>query len=431
MKKWIYLITLSVALAACHEGGKTTEAGYAGQQHDCVEALTKVIVHDILPPPVANRMYAYCNIAYYEALRGKYRNTPSLFDSLHGFMPVTLPDSNSTCDYGLSALTAFMQVARALVFSKDSMRAAHAKLLQRYKVLDGKTNDNAVKWGERVAEAVLERARSDYYRETRGMPRYSVFAEPGKWQQTPPEYADALEPYWNLIKPLKMETADACRPEPPVPFSTEKGSPYFNEVWEVYRISKNRTGLQDTIAHFWDDNPFVVKHTGHLTFAHKKITPGGHWMGIVRILCEKYGGNEWLTAKAYALTSSAIFDGFISCWEEKFNSRMVRPITVIREFIEPEWVSMLQTPPFPEYTSGHSVISSAAAEVLTGLFGDVPFHDNSELPYLGMERSFSSPRQAAEEASISRLYGGIHYRSALEAGLRQGTRVGQLFRGLF
>lgn len=432
MNKLFLIIILSAVLIGCKTPAIENEAGTGGQQHECVQALTRVMVHDILNPPVASRMYTYCNIAYYEALRGRYRNTPSLFDSLHGFKPVALPDSNIGCNYRLAALTAFMRVAESLVFSKDSIRAAHKKMLEPYKDLKSETYSKAVEWGEKVAEAVIERARSDHYRETRGMPRYSVFAEPGKWQQTPPEYADALEPYWHLVKPLKMDSADACRPAPPIPFSSAKDSPYFAEVMEVYRISKTLTGQQDTIALYWDDNPFVVKHTGHLTFANKKITPGGHWMGIVRILCEnKTDGNEWFTAKAYALTSSAIFDGFISCWYEKFSSRMVRPVTVIREWIEPEWVSHLQTPPFPEYTSGHSVISSAAAEVLTGLFGNVPFHDNSEQPYLGIERSFSSPRQAAGEASISRLYGGIHYRSALEEGLRQGARVGKLYEGLF
>src|SRR5258708_35760926 len=156
-------------------------------------------------------------------------------------------------------------------------------------------------------------------------------------------------------------------------------------------------------------------------FANKKTTPAGHWMGIISILCVQSKLDEIKTARIFALTSCAIFDGFISCWNEKYRSRMVRPITVIRESIEPEWNSLLQTPPFPEYTSGHSVITCAATTVLAYQIGNIPFHDTTELEYLGLERSFTSILQAADEVAISRLYGGIQYRSAIEVGQKPGN----------
>jgi len=199
-------------------------------------------------------------------------------------------------------------------------------------------------------------------------------------------------------------------------------------LMEVYTVSEHLTPTQDTIAHYWDDNPFVTEHKGHLMFATKKTTPGGHWMGIVSILSQQSKANDLKTAKAYALSSCAMFDGFISCWDEKYRSRMVRPITVIRENIKTEWNALLQTPPFPEYTSGHSVITAAAATVLIQLFGaNTPFRDTTELEYLGLERSFTSIQAAADEVAISRLYGGIHYRSAIEQGKTQGQKVGELF----
>jgi hypothetical protein len=167
-------------------------------------------------------------------------------------------------------------------------------------------------------------------------------------------------------------------------------------------------------------------------YATKKMTPGGHWMGITAILCKKGKATGLKTAMVYALTSAAMFDAFISCWDEKYRSQMVRPVTVIREQLEPVWGPKLQTPPFPEYTSGHSVITSAAADVLTNFFGEgFTFSDTTENKYLGLVRSFPSINDAANETCISRLYGGIHFRSAIEEGKKQGTAIGKFYNSIF
>ena len=211
------------------------------------------------------------------------------------------------------------------------------------------------------------------------MPRYSVYGAKGKWQQTPPEYADATEPHWRLIEPLYIDSAAAFRPPPPPPFDLSKKSIFFKELMEVFNKSKALTPSEDSIARFWDDNPFVTEHRGHLTFANKKMTPVGHWMGIIGTLSEQTQKDDMTTALAYALCAAAIFDGFISCWEEKYHSERIRPVTVIREQLESEWEPVLQTPPFPEYTSGHSVISAAAAVTLEHIFGsNISFIDSTE-----------------------------------------------------
>lgn len=290
----------------------------------------------------------------------------------------------------------------------------------------------SVSLGDTIAGVILKRAANDNYKKTRGMPRYSVFKEPGKWQQTPPDYSDATEPNWKLIQALLLDSAAQFKPVPPPPYDLQKNSPFFQEVMEVYTVNKNLTPTQDTIAHYWDDNPFVTQHEGHFTFATKKTTPGGHWMGIIAILARQTKTGDVKTARLYALTAAAIFDGFISCWDEKFRSRKIRPITVIRENIAPNWNALLQTPSFPEYTSGHSVITAAAATVLTSELGtNIAFHDTTELEYLGLSRSFLSIQAAADEAGISRLYGGIHFRSAIMEGRKQGQQVGQLYNIVF
>jgi hypothetical protein len=420
-----------ISMIACSAPEKKTLFEKEEVQHYCVQQLTNVIVYDIFSPPVASRIYAYSNLAFYEALKAGYPEAPSITAQCKGFGAMPTANTNTAYDYRLSAATAFLKVSEALVFSKDSVRNAIKTMQGQFDDLESDVFERSVQYGEAVAQAVVERSKNDNYKITRGMPRYSVFAEVGKWQQTPPDYADATEPYWKLIQPLRMDSAAQCRPPAPPAFDSSKSSQYYKELMEVYNTRQTLTAEQDSIAIYWDDNPFVTQHKGHLTFANKKTTPVGHWMGITSILCKQYAkGNALLTARTFALTSAAIFDGFISCWEEKYRSRTVRPVTVIREWIDPLWDPLLQTPPFPEYTSGHSVISGAASTVLDKIFGAVPFLDTTEVPYLGMKRSFASPKAAAAEASISRLYGGIHYRAALEEGILQGERVGTLFTQL-
>jgi len=179
------------------------------------------------------------------------------------------------------------------------------------------------------------------------------------------------------------------------------------------------------IARFWDCNPYVSVTRGHLMFATKKITPGAHWMGIAKIASRKAGLGFDDTVYAYTRTSMALFDGFISCWDEKYRSNLIRPETLINQHFDENWKPILQTPPFPEYSSGHSVVSGAASTVLTDIFGDnFSFTDDTEVPYGLPERKFSSFNQAAAEAAISRMYGGIHYRAAVEVGLDQGRNLG-------
>ena len=436
MKKTIIKIFIAlpvVFIFSCKQKKKESSIDISQLQHQCVHRLTDVIVYDIFTPPVASRIYAYCNLAFYESLRFKQSNSVSITTQLKGFDKIPQPQQNKKYDYTLAAVKSFFKTARTLTFSKDSFTTTENNLLNNFKeVLDEDIYNNSIAFGDSVAAVVLKRAATDNYKKTRGMPRYSVLRETGKWQQTPPDYADAVEPNWGLIQPMLMDSASQCKPAPPPAYNLNKQSAYYKELMEVYEVSKKITPAMDTIAHYWDDNPFVTEHKGHLMFATKKTTPGGHWMGIISILCKQTNADEIKTAKVYALASCAIFDGFISCWDEKYHSRMVRPITVIRENMEPEWTSFLQTPPFPEYTSGHSVITSAAAVVLTQLFGEnISFTDTTELEYLGLQRSFTSIQQAADEACISRLYGGIHYRSAIEQGKKEGQQVAALYNNMF
>jgi hypothetical protein len=213
---------------------------------------------------------------------------------------------------------------------------------------------------------------------------------------------------------------------PPV-FSMDQTSTYYKALMQVKNTVDSLNDEQKHIADFWDDNPFKLNVSGHVMFATKKFSPAGHWMNIVGIAAHHVGANFSTTVSAYAITSVALFDGFISCWDEKYRSNYVRPETVINEKISGDWHPYIQTPPFPSYTSGHSTISAAAAEVMTSFFGEkVSFVDTSLLEFGIANREIKSFRDAAQEASISRLYGGIHYKFDLDSGNAMGKRVGEI-----
>lgn len=387
--------------------------------------LTQVIIHDMFAPPNASRIYAYTSLAAYEAARWTKPGYLSVTGQLHGFGAMPVPEKGKDYNYLLAASNAFFTVAENITFSRDSMQGYKNALFNDFKsLLPQETYDRSLKLGQDIGTIVLARAKADNYKETRGMPKFLGSEEKGKWRPTPPDYNDASEPNWGKMKTLLLDSSGQMHCPPPPPYSEEKNSAFYQTTNEVYTIGKNLTEEQKTIARYWDDNPFVTEHAGHLMYGNKKITPVGHWIGIAGIAAKTKATDAAQTARAYALTSTAIYDAFASCWNDKFVYCNVRPVTVINEVIDREWQPFLQTPPFPEHASGHSAISAAAATVLTDMFGEFPFEDTCDLAYIGMKRNFSSFRQAAAEASISRVYGGIHYRTGVDAGAAQGTLVG-------
>jgi hypothetical protein len=196
---------------------------------------------------------------------------------------------------------------------------------------------------------------------------------------------------------------------------------------EVYNLSNDSISVEEKkdIASFWDCNPFVSHFSGHVMFATKKISPGGHWIGITKLAALKAKLDFMRTAEAYAWVSIGLADAFISCWDEKYRSELIRPETYINKYIDDKWMPTLQTPPFPEYTSGHSVASATSAEILTHLFGEnFAYEDTVEKEFGLPTRRYQSFKQAASEAAMSRLWGGIHYMPAIVNGSQQGNKLG-------
>ncbi len=429
--RWKILILIaSVCLYACQPVSKEmyqAEASNPDFLHRSMEHLSDVIVHDIFSPPVASRVYAYPSIAAYEALKPDYPEFLSLAGQLHELEPVPQPDTSLEYSFPLASVKAFLTVSKALVFSEDRMESFEEAIFEEYRKMGVPRSvfDRSIAYGDEVAKHILNWADSDNYKQTRTFPKHPVVDGDSTWKPTPPAYMDAIEPHWNQIRPFVIDSATQFVPVPPTEYDIKEGSDFYQEMMEVYETANNLTDEQAEIASFWDCNPYVMNVTGHVMFATKKITPGGHWIGIVAIVTKEAGSDIMETAEAYAQTSIALADGFISCWDEKYRSNLIRPETVINEHIDPNWQPLLQTPPFPEYTSGHSVISTAAAVALTDLYGEpFPFLDTTEVEFGLPPRSFDSFMEASSEAAISRLYGGIHYMPAISNGVEQGKKVG-------
>ena len=289
---------------------------------------------------------------------------------------------------------------------------------------------NSLQYGEAVAAQIVKWAAGDMYKQTRSYPKYDVDEEASTWKPTAPAYMKAVEPHWNKIRPFMIDSAQQFKSEPAVPFSTDPSSQFYACANEVYQAGKNLSAEQVAIADFWDCNPFRMNVRGHVMFATKKISPGGHWININATACEVVKADIMRSLESYACLAVTMADAFIICWDEKYRSRVIRPETYINLYIEKDWMPILQTPPFPEYTSGHSVVSAAAAVVLTRLFGEgFKYTDDTEQSFGLPARKFNSFRHAAEEAAISRLYGGIHYMPAIKFGLEAGEKLGKHITG--
>jgi hypothetical protein len=429
MNRRLLCVCLLIALLGCGSEKKDYHARLNNPEfiHRSVKAITDRIVHDIFSPPVAARIYAYTSVAAYESARHMDPNFVTLAGQLNGLDPLPEPTANLEYSYPVASVQAVLRVGKALVFSEDQVEAYYNKMMEEIKAtgIPDDVLERSIEYGNQIAAHVLEWSSKDNYKQSRSFPKYSIQSDAASWKPTPPAYMDAVEPHWNKIRTFVIDSAGQFRPTPAISFSTNKTSAFYKEANEVYQMGLQLTDEQRQIASFWDCNPFVMNVKGHVMFATKKISPGGHWMNITRVACTQNKATYIQAAEAYARVALSLVDGFISCWDEKYRSKVIRPETYINQYISEEWIPVLQTPPFPEYTSGHSVISSSAAVALTGLFGDnFAYVDSTETEFGMTARSFKSFNEASAEAAVSRMYGGIHYRAAVENGVVQGRAIG-------
>ncbi|MFD0766304.1 vanadium-dependent haloperoxidase [Mucilaginibacter lutimaris] len=429
MKKVCVLVLAIVSFASCGPNGKWKKAAQNPNYiHRSVREVTDVMLHDIYSPPVASRIYAYITVAGYEAARNGDKHYISLAGQLNGLGQMPKPIPGKEYCYTLAASHAILVVGKILVMSEGRIESFHEQLMQEFKGtgMPDEVYQNSIEYGKLIADGILKWAGKDNYKQTRSLAKYDVQTDDATWKPTPPAYMKGVEPHWNDIRPFLLDSAQQFKPAKAVDFSSKPDSYFYKLALAVKDAGSHLTPEQTLIASYWDDNPFKVNTNGHTMFAIKKISPGGHWINIAGQACRKAKADYIRTAETYACLAAVIADSFINCWDEKYKSKVIRPETYINEYIDQSWMPLLQTPPFPEYTSGHSVVSNASAIVLSKTFGDnFAFTDSTETAFDLPARTFKSFKAAAAEASVSRFYGGIHYMPSIVNGITEGESIGR------
>ena len=439
----IFFGTISMPAGFAQKETKETEALLTGYLRPSIFAITMVMVHDVVNPPAASRYYAYIMLGAYDlvsqhdpaivppaAFIRHYPANPIVAGGVGGHVSGGSGGADTAYDYRIAAAYSILETGRQMLPSGFMLEDEEKKFVQRLQDqhIPQPLIERSVAVGRAATAKVIGWSRGDGYGRLSALLRYSPLKNDSSWYPTPPAYIEAVEPHWRTIRPMVIDSSDQFMPPRLTPFSKDKNSDFYRLVMEVYTISRD-TGAQSlyerTIAGFWDCNPFAVTTSGHMAIGLKKISPGGHWMDIA--------GNAALVAhidfdhtiEVETLVAATLMDAFIACWEAKYKTNRIRPETYIDRYIDPLWRPYLQTPPFPEYSSGHSVISTASAEVLTYLLGErLDYTDNAEELFDIQPRTFHSFREAAAEAAISRLYGGIHYRDGVTSGQAQGKDLG-------
>lgn len=376
-------------------------------------------------PPVASRAFGYSGVTLYESVVYGMPGYQSLAGQLNDLTELVHPSPVLEYHWATAANSALATMTRLLFptaseENQDRIDALYTQFANRYReALDTDIFDRSEAHGKATAIAIFKWSQTDGGHEgyMRSFPSdYVAPVAAGLWTPTPRTEGDpqsALLPYWGENRTFMPESSDECMPEAPPAYSEDAGSAFYTEAMEVYQTGQSLTEEQTEIALFWSDDPG------------KTATPPGHTVSILTQILRHEEASLAFAAEAYAKLGIAVADSFIGCWKAKYEYNLVRPATYIQQSIEETWVPILNTPPFPEYPSGHSVQIGAAEVVLTGLFGDAYAFTDYTHDDMGLAtRSFGSFSAMAEEAALSRLYGGIHFRSAIDFGLDQGRCIG-------
>jgi hypothetical protein len=392
-----------------------------------LKKVTDVMVYDVTSPVASARYYAYVNLSAYEVLSQIQANRyPSLaFSVKHEAIRIE-NTSFEGIDVAQTVLLAVLKSAERLLPSGRKLKPDIDTLLQKMSSTDPTKATKSAALVDKVVAEIVKWAMTDGFRQLNNLQKYTPKTAPEFWKPTAPAFMMPVEPHWAKVRTFLLDSAQQFKPLPPTPYDVSAGSSFYRQVQEVRDIVNAKNKKQQHIAQFWDCNPYAISQIGHVEFGTKKISPGGHWIGIAGIASKKAKLSFEKTVLLHAVLAVTMHDAFMACWDEKYRSHRVRPETVINQVFDPLWRPLLQTPPFPEYVSGHSVVSSASSVVLTRFLGKkCAYTDDTEVEFGLPKRKYKSFQQAADEACLSRLYGGIHYMDAIEQGKWQGKMVGE------
>lgn len=380
-------------------------------------------------PPVASRAWGYTGLALYEAIVPGIPSMTSTVGAIPELSSLTTPDANANYHWPTVANNALAAIidslwANASQVNKDSLHDIrdHYNTLYEGQIPSEDYVDSKA-FGEVIADEIFQFSKTDggHMSYASNFPvSYVPPVGPGLW--TPFGAQTALQPYWGTHRPFVTDDTVSVIPGPPPAFSTDPQSLFYVYAYQVYQQSIDNTPEQVTIAQYWAD--------GGAT-----ITPPGHSIAMLRNILIVEGSNLETATLGYAKLSLALSDAFLACWKAKYLYNCLRPVTYIQSHIDAGWTPLIGTPPFPEYSSGHSSQSGAMSEVMESLFGTAyAFTDSAHGANYGGPRSFNNFDEAAEEAAVSRLYGGIHFdfgnATGLEMGRMVGENVNELFAGL-
>ena len=395
--------------------------------HDLRTAQNKLlyaVMIDVFAPTIASRIYLAPSVAAYQVLALQDTSLISLTQVISHFP--TLPPLPKDIDATLASLLVYEKVATKLVSSEYIMKDLEDSLLAALQLPPTQQN-LALAYADSATKIIIAWVKKDNYLPLRSATKYVISDTLGAWQPTTPDYAQASEPHWDLMRTMLLDPTAMPTTPPPTPYSQHPKDDYRKEMQDLYLSTQKLDSTQAATAYYWDDNPSASNHEGHMTYFLHKISPAGHWLNIAATLTTQQHNNYTQTAQTLAYTSIALYDAFIACWHAKYTYNTQRPITYINQLIDPRWQPLIQTPPFPEYPSGHSTISAAAATILTQLYGDdIAFTDSTQTPFAIPPRKFTTIQAAADQASQSRVFAGIHLPKATEAGAQLGKNVGQL-----
>lgn len=374
-------------------------------------------------PPVASRSFAYLGVTAYEAMAAGNPALQTLAGQLNAL--TQLPACDPALTYDTTAILNAALTDAVHFFwgntgptGQRAMKAMGAQLAKSNADLPEDVASRSAAHGSAIAAHIIAWSMDDggAVVENMGFPyEYALTEGPAHWVPTSlvRQQQMPLLPKWGDNRPFAMPAGNTCALPSPPEYSEDPASAFYAEAKEVYDTSKSLTDEQKRIARFWSDDPMLSP------------TPPGHWVSVVLEIIERDQMDATRAADALMRIGVAVADGFIGCWQQKFEHDLLRPITYIRRVIDPKWETLLITPPFPEYPSGHSTQSGAAATVLTAVFGEgFAFTDSTHVDDGIPARDFPDFHTAAQEAANSRLYGGIHFRSANQNGLAQGNCIG-------
>ncbi len=410
MKRLLFIGLLSASAAAlfARQASPSNEAVFLQRAQ---QALTSVLITDQFSLPVCIRIYTYSNIAAYEALATGNQQFSSLHKSDKRFPDLSSITPPKNVHLPLAAVYAYLLTGKNFVYHEQQLNDSLIRILQDFRLpgSDYTVVQASLDYGTKVAEAVYNWTKSDNYRQIRSFPTYVELNKPGKWTPTPPFRLSAQEAWWGRMRCLVMDSASQFHPGEPLRYDENNNSEFYNESKQVYQAVKNITAADKATISYWNE-------------AYNIATK---WLTIAAGVSAQHHADMYTTSRTFTMTCLALYDGIISCWNEKYRSNFLRPESFIRSKIDKAWNPYLKSPPTPEFTSHTAVLSEAVALVLSSLYGkETPFTDLPEKQQT--PRTFSSFQQAAGEASNTDMISGVSFPRSIKSGREQGFQVGSL-----